>query len=214
MSRLIKRILALIVLSIIITGPFYVSADRGVGVGTGKIVVDEELVSGVIYNLPPVMVLNTGDEASNYTVTASHRENQPELKPPAEWFSFEPEIFFLKPGESQRVDIKLTIPLKTIPGDYFAFMEASVVNDSTSGVSRVGAAAASKLYFTIAPANFVQGIYYRTISLWREYMPWTNIVGIAIAVVVAVLLFKKYFKLEINLKKGEDRKEEVKREKK
>ncbi len=43
-----------------------VFARIGVGVGTGKITIDENLKPGIIYKLPPLTVVNTGDEASDY----------------------------------------------------------------------------------------------------------------------------------------------------
>ena len=55
-------------------------AKIGVGVGTGRIDVDEELRPGQAYVLPPFNVLNTGDEPANYRVLLSYNENQEELR--------------------------------------------------------------------------------------------------------------------------------------
>ncbi len=72
---------------------------------------------------------------------------------------------------------------------------------SQSGNTTVGVAAAAKLYFTVVPANLVQGVYYKVISLWQIYSPWTMIAALVLGAVVLISIFKKYFNLQINLKK-------------
>ncbi len=65
-------------------------ARVGVGIGTGKIVVEDKLKPGEIYKLPSVAVLNTGDEPGEYEVGITYHEKQPELLPPEGWFNFKP----------------------------------------------------------------------------------------------------------------------------
>ena len=77
----------------------------GVGVGTGTIRVGDILKAGQSYNIPPIVVINTGDIPSKYGVGLQWREYQPELKPLEDWFKFNPEEFFLEPGKSQVVEI-------------------------------------------------------------------------------------------------------------
>ncbi len=177
-------------------------AKMGVGVGTGKIVMDQELKAGTYHNLPALTVINTGDEPADYGVSVSHRENQPELKPNAEWFTFSPNSFHLDPGQAQRVEIKVNLPIKIQPGDYFAFLEAHL-NNSNQDASKtsIGIAAASKLYFTVAPSNFIQGIYYRIISFIFYYRPWTYIVPIVIFLAILITIFRKKFVFNISIGK-------------
>lgn len=92
--------------------PLLLTAKVGVGIGTGKIEIDQAMKAGLIYDLPSLVVLNTGDEASDYTVAIQHRENQTQIKPDKEWFSFEPLNFHLESGQTQLVNIKLTLPIK------------------------------------------------------------------------------------------------------
>jgi hypothetical protein len=195
----IKHLLLILALSTVVSSVSF--AKIGVGVGTGKIQVDEKLKAGMIYQLPPVTVLNTGDEKSGYVVTTAYREEQTELRPPKEWFIFTPEKFDLDPGQVQVVEIKLNLPLKTIPGDYFAYLEASPTAKSTTGVTTIGVAAASKLLFTVSPANLIQSVYYKVVSLWKVYQPWTGRGAIALGIIIALILFKKFFKIELNTKK-------------
>lgn len=199
---LIRSALTLLILGLLTISISPTFARIGVGVGTGKIVVTEKLKPGQIYKFPPVTVLNTGDEEAIYKVSITYHEAQAEYMPPLDWFKFDPNDFNLKPSEAKSVDIRVNIPLKAVPGDYFAYIEASPLKKSENGNTSVGVAAASKLYFTITPANFIEGVYYRTLSLWRLYEPWSTRVSIALGAVVAYFLFKKYFNIEINVKKS------------
>jgi len=181
--------------------PAGVGAKIGVGVGTGKIVVENELKAGMIYQLPPLTIINTGDVPSDYVVSTSYFDTQPELRPPLEWFTFSPEDFRLDPGQVQVVQIKVNLPLKTVPGKYFTYLEGRPIKKSEDGKTSIGIAAAAKLYFTIAPANFIQAVYYKIASLWKIYSPWTDRAGILILVMIVVFFFKRFFNLQIRVKK-------------
>jgi len=182
-----------------------VSAKIGVGVGTGKIVVNDILKPGQIYILPSLTVLNTGDETSTYKVSITYHEQQPELMPSQTLFRFSPETFELAPGDAKVVNIKLDLPLKIEPGKYFAYLEASptATAQTTTGTS-VGVAAAAKLYFEIAPANIFQAIYYKLISLWILYSPWSLRVTLFIVLIIVILLLRKFLNINISLRKKDE----------
>lgn len=195
MKRLIIPF-AVIITALIL--PFVTFGSIGVGVGTGKIQVDEPLKPGLIYTIPSLTVVNTGDEPSEYTVSIDYRGNQTELKPNKEWFSFEPLEFHLEPSMSQVVQIKLTLPVKITPGDYFAYLQGQPIQrTSITGGATIGVAAAAKLYFTVAPADIWQGIYYRFISIYSRYHPWDTIVLAVIFVAVLIQFFSRKFKFQI-----------------
>ncbi len=195
MKKLIIPLAAIITALIL---PFVTFGSIGVGVGTGKIQVDELLKPGLIYTIPSLTVVNTGDEPSEYTVSIDYRGNQTELKPNKEWFSFEPLQFHLEPNMSQVVQIKLTLPVKTNPGDYFAYLQGQPIQKtSTTGGATIGVAAAAKLYFTVAPANIWQGIYYRFTGLYSRYHPWDTIVLAVIFVAVLIQFLSRKFKFQI-----------------
>jgi P pilus assembly chaperone PapD len=180
--------------------PVVVSAKIGVGVGTGKIQVDQKLKAGLIYTLPSITIINTGDEPSEYGVGIQYRENQPELKPQKEWFFFEPQNFHLEPGQTQTVQIKLTLPIKgATPGNYFAFLQGFPVNKAQAGSTSVGVAAAAKLYFTVAPANFFAGLYYRCLSLCIKYSPWSYVIIAVILAAIFISLLRRYFSFNIGI---------------
>jgi hypothetical protein len=188
-------------LSILFFLPLPVYAKLGVGVATGKIVVDDKLKPGMIYNLPVLTVLNTGDEEAEYEVGVSYHEKQAELRPKQEWFVFSPQKFLLKPGAGQKVEIKLNLPIKIEPGDYFAYLEGYPLKKSESGQTSVGIAAGTKLYFTVLPANPVLGAYYKAASLWEAYQPWSLRIAIILAVVIVYCLLHKYLGFQIGFKK-------------
>jgi hypothetical protein len=203
-----KKIIFILVCFLIIA-PSLAYAIIGVGVATGKIFVNEKLRAGGIYQLPSFTVVNTGDEVSDYKVYVQHLMNQEELVPDYNWFSFQPQTFNLEPSKGQSVKVNLTLPLKNVqPGNYFAFLEAQPIKKSLGqGGASIGVAAATKLYFTIAPANFLQGIYYRIISCLNNYSPWTYIVlGLIVLVVLFYIIKKNFsFNIGINIKKKDDK---------
>jgi hypothetical protein len=199
---------ALLIFTIFYIAPL-VNARIGVGVGTGKIVVTDKLKPGQIYKFPSVAVLNTGDEDGIYGLSIQYHEQQPELKPPLEWFSFDPNNFDLKPSEAKSVDVLVNIPLNAVPGEYFAYLEATPKKKTIDGITAVSVAAAAKLYFTVEPANFIQGVYYRALSIWTLNEPWSSRIAFGLGLVVLVLIGKKYLHIEVNLKKeGSKKKEE------
>jgi hypothetical protein len=199
-----KKIFFVTTLLVFFLLPASVFATLGVGIGTGKIQVDEKLYPGTIYTLPSLTVINTGDEPSDYEVTIGYHEKQPELKPLIEWFDFSPKKFHLEPGKAQVVSIKLNLPIKTEPGNYFVYLEGQpVVKSQSGGGTIIGIAAAAKLYFTVNPANFIQGVYYRVISFWKISQPWSGRITIFLAVILAIYLAKKYLNVQINFKKPE-----------
>lgn len=203
MVELMKKYLVYLILTLlagIALYPAVASARIGVGVAAGKITVDERLKPGTIYNLPSLSILNTGDETSDYEAAVTYHEKQAELAPPASWFEFQPKRFTLKPGDAQKVDVRLNIPVKVEPGDYFAYLEGHPVARVGSGSTSIGVAAATKLYFTIAPANVLAGLYYKALSYWNLYLPWSSRAAMAVAAVMLLVFFKKTFNIQIQRK--------------
>lgn len=197
-----KLLISLIfLLAFVIFLPNSVWAKIGVGVNTGKIQVDENLKAGMIYKLPSITVINTGDEPAEYETGITYHQDQPELLPDQDWFIFTPQEFHLEPGEGQLVEIKINLPLKMEPGNYFAYLEGRPIATVKKGTTSLGVAAASKLYFTVVPANIFYAIYYKVVSFFKVYAPWPQRVGIAILIVSLLLIFKKFFNIQINLRR-------------
>ena len=196
------RKIIVFVLTIALFLPFTVSARIGVGVGIGKIEVDKPLKPGGVYDLTPLIVINTGDEPADYEITIAFQSDQTQLRPAEGWFSFNPSTFHLDSGKTQNIGVRLTLPVKTKPGDYFVYLQGEPKKKTpSSGGATIGVAAATKLYFKVIPANIWQGIYYRFIFLYSRYHPWDTIILAMLGMAVLILIFKRYFNIQIGVKK-------------
>jgi len=177
-----------------------VFASVGVGVNIGKIQIDEPLKPGGIYSFPSIGVINTGDEPGDYELAVTYHQDQPELRPAQEWFSFSPSQFHLEPGASQSVAVKLSLPMKVKPGDYFAYLEAHPIIKAGPGTT-IGVAAATKTYFTVVPANIWQAIYYKIQSFLVIYAPWTYVVLAIVLTAVIITIIRKFFAFQIAIRR-------------
>ena len=194
-----KKIIVLCLLAIFAM-PLFTFARVGVGVNLGKIELDEHLKPGGIYNFPSLGVINTGDEAGDYEVAVTYHQDQPQLRAAQEWFDFSPSQFHLKAGKSQSVEVTLNLPMKIKPGDYFCYLEAHPIVKAGPGTT-IGVAAATKTYFTVAPANIWQAIYYRTASFFAMNAPWSYVVLVVVITAVILVIFRKFFAFNINIRK-------------
>ncbi len=176
--------------------PIFSLASIGVGVGLGKMSLSEVRPGGV-YALPPLPVLNTGDEPSDYGVSVEYLMGVSEIRPPAEWFSFDPLLFHLEPGKVQQVGTTLSIPLQAAPGDYFAYLEAHPVKKSVSGVASIGVAAASKLYFTVVPSSLFAALYFSAYSFMARHALAFDIFFGCIALLGIILFLKRFVSFSI-----------------
>ena len=173
-------------------------ASVGVGIMPGTIRVDKPLLPGGIYSLPSVQVVNTGTEAGDYEVELASMAEQEELTPPAEFIVLSPTSFHLEPGANQSVSLSLSIPVKAKPGDYLAYIEAHPVAPGGGGMS-IGVAAASKLYFTIKPANVLVGIANSIGNFFTRTAPASYIVLGVVAVGLAVFFLRRHIKVNIRV---------------
>jgi len=175
-------------------------AKVGVGMGAGEVRVTEDIKPGGIYSLPALRVFNTGDETTTYGMNVAYHQDNPQLRPVKSWFTFIPATFTIEPGESQEVQITMFVPVKTEPGEYFAFLESGPVAEGGPGTS-VGVAVATKLYFTMVPSSIWEAVTYRISTFLVTYAPWSW-AGLGIFVVGIIgFLFARFFSLNISLRK-------------
>ena len=111
----------------------------------------------------------------------------------------------MEPGQSQARTVKLALPMKMNPGKYFAYLEAHPVITAGPGTT-IGIAAATKTYFTVEPANIWQAIGWRVSTFLAVYAPWTYVVLAIIAGAVLIALFRRFFALQIGIRRKEDTK--------
>lgn len=164
-----------------------IQAQTGVGIMPGIIRVDEPLLPGGRYNLPSLQVLNTGSEASDYGVELASMAEQEELQPPDDFIILSPTSFHLEPGANQVISLSLDIPVKAKPGDYLAYIEAHPVATGGGGGMQIGVAAATKLYFTVKPANVFVAVANSIANFFARNSPGSYIVlGV---IVLGLLLF-------------------------
>jgi len=192
-----KKIIFFILIGLLIASPAL--GKIGVGGGLGKIQIDEPLKSGGIYSLPNLPVLNTGDELTEYEMEVTFFENQPELKPEASWFSFSPSTFLLEAGQSQIVEVRLTLPTNATSGDYFAYLEAHPIQ-SAEGVT-IGIAAATKTYFTVQAGTVLGAFTERIKSFFTTNSPSSFIVLGVIVLIILIITFRKYFALRFKIER-------------
>lgn len=179
---------------------FPVLAKVGVGMGAGEVRLTEPVKPGGIYTLPNLRVFNTGDETTTYGMNVAYHQDRPEMRPGKKWFNFSPDPFTLEPGKSQVVEVVMVVPVKTTPGEYFAFLESGPVPSDKPGTS-VGVAVATKLFFTVEPANLWQAITHRISAFFRANAPWSWIVLAVVAAGVVLVLFKKFFSFNVSFRK-------------
>lgn len=175
-------------------------AQTGVGVNVGSISIDETLAPGGTYILPRIGVINTGQMASDYSLRVTHRADQPELRPPGEWFSFSPHVFYLEPRQTQTVSIRLNVPTMARPGDYFALVEAFPVMAEEPGVV-IGVAAGTKLSFTVRPSNLFMAsalwVYHRV----DDAAPYSYLVAGLAGLALLVYGANRFLRLQIRLER-------------
>ena len=203
------KILILIMLLVGFVSAESAMAKIGVGVGLGKINIDEQLLPGGIYTLPTIPVINTGDQETNYEMEVTFLQDQPELRPASEWFIFSPRTFTLDGSASQQTEVRLSLPLKTKPGDYFAYLEAHPVITGEGGVT-IGVAAATKINFTVKPANIWQASIQKISTFFNVTAPTSYIIlGILAAIIVIYLVRKNFaFNIGISRKKATQKDQE------
>ena len=187
--------LGLALVAALLAGSSSAGADVGVGVNLGRIEVDDRLSPGGRYNLPTLGVINTGDEPGDYEVVISYVADQEEKRPPEGWFEFKPQRFFLEPGETQAVDIRISLPSGADPDDYFALIEAHPVS-TQEGVT-IGVAAATKLTFTVKPSSQFSAWLLQIRNFFEDNSPFSIVLPPTLAGLLLVYLLARRFRLRI-----------------
>lgn len=127
------------------------AGSTGVSIDVARIAVSETLDRGGRYDLPTFGIRNPGTEKTSYTLEVSYIDGQRARQPKASWFEFTPVKLTLRAGESRAVLTRLRIPRGAEPGDYSALIGPRIVTGKKG--AQVGAAAAARLTFTVAPSS-------------------------------------------------------------
>jgi hypothetical protein len=186
-----RRVLVALVLLSSLGGASPASADLGVALDLGKLEIVQTLTPGGGYSLPPVGVRNPGDEVTTYRMVVSSVQDQPGIRVPEDWVDFEPAQVTLEPGETEKVQARLSLPTGADPGGYEGLLAAQIVTAGDG--AQVGAAAAAKLTFEVESATLL-GAWWHKLSTWFEAnAPWTWLVPLLAASALVVRQFSRRF---------------------
>jgi hypothetical protein len=178
-----------------LAGAASVTAETGVSIDLGRVSITERLNPGGTYQLPTIGVRNPGSERTDYRLVVSHMEGQAGMGPPADWFAFVPDRLSLDPGETRPVRVTLRVPSDAEPGEYAALIGAQIASERPG--AGVGAAAASRLSFSVAPAPTLEA---RLGDLWSVLvanLPWIVAVLLLVAGGLGVRQLRRRFTVTI-----------------
>ena len=172
-----RRFIALCLCTLLVLGitARFASADQGVSISLGRIDVNERLVAGGRYHLPTLSVGNVGDQAERYEIAVNYLDDRADGdRPPRDWFSINPSAVDLGPGESTAVQLDIELPPGARPGSYAALIEVQP-KAGTVG-TRIGAAAATRVSFTVKPSSWIEAWRLAATRTLEDYEPWSYIV--------------------------------------
>jgi hypothetical protein len=171
------------------------SADRGVALDLGRLDVAQTLTPGGGYRLPPVGVRNPGDEVTSYRIVVSHVQGQQGRPIPPAWFRFEPRNVTLKPGKTQKVQARLSLPTGADPGDYEGLLAAQIVTKGKG--AQVGAAAAAKVTFSVESATLLGAWWYRASTFFSGHEPWSWLLPALVTMALAAAQARARFSFRV-----------------
>jgi hypothetical protein len=171
------------------------SADRGVALDLGRLDIAQTLAPGGGYRLPPIGVRNPGDEVTSYKLVVSHVQGQAGKPVPAAWFRFAPNSVTLKPGQTKKVQARLSLPTGANPGDYEALVAAQIVTKGKG--AQVGAAAAAKVTFAVESSTWLGGQWYRVRTFFSGHEPWTWLIPALLAMALLAVQLRTRFAFRV-----------------
>ena len=189
-----SSVVVLVVIGAALLGAPAAAASKGVSIDVGRIDVSQQLEPGGEYRLPTFGVRNPGTEATTYKLTISAIDGQDQLRPKDGWFTFEPAQLTLRPGESQAIQARITLPADAEPGAYAALIGPQISADGSG--AQVGAAAAARLTFTIGESGFFEGLF-REIGRLLAEQPWILVIPGLLVLLVLVRLLRRRFTFNV-----------------
>jgi hypothetical protein len=189
-----RRLLLLTVAALFVTDGV-ASADRGVALDLGRLDIAQTLTPGGGYRLPPIGVRNPGDEVTGYKLVVSHVQGQEGKPIPEDWVRFEPTELTLKPGKTEKVQARLSLPTGADPGDYEGLLAAQIVTKGSG--AQVGAAAAAKLTFSVESSTLLGAWWYRIRTFLSGHQPWTWLIPAILAAALLATQLRRRFSVQI-----------------
>jgi len=177
------------------------AATTGVSVDLGRVDITEQLSPGGSYNLPTIGVRNPGTERTSYTMVANPITDPTHKAPPAGWFHFDPASVTLDPPATAPVHIRLIVPTDATPGDYIALVGAEI--QTPGGGATVGAAAAARTTFTVAPSNALEAALVWLGQTFTDLLPWSAVVTSLVVLGGALWLVRRRFSFGLTVQRKE-----------
>jgi hypothetical protein len=171
------------------------AANRGVALDLGKVEIEQALTPGGGYRLPPVGVRNPGDEPTTYRMVVSSVAGQSRSPVPASWVRFSPREVTLRPGETTKVEPRLSLPTGANPGGYEGLLAAQIVTGGRG--AQVGAAAAAKLAFEVESTTLLGAWWHELTTASAEHSPWTWLVPALLASALAASQLRRRFSFRV-----------------
>jgi len=170
-------------------------ASHGVALDTGNLEVEQKLTPGGGYMLPPLTVRNPGTEVTSYEIVVLPTAQGEGRAVPAAWFRFQPQRMTLKPGQTRKVRTRLGLPSNASHGDYQTLLAAQIAGKGKG--TQLGAAAATKLTFTVESSTLLGEWWYRIRSWFSDNAPWTWLVPLLALISLAVWRGSRRFSLRL-----------------
>ena len=187
--------ITIVAISALLASAGTAAADRGVALDLGRVDVAQTLTPGGGYRLPPLGVRNPGDEVTSYRIVVSHVQGQEGKPVPADWVRFESTELTLKPGKTEKVQARLSLPTGADPGDYEGLLAAQIVTKGDG--AQVGAAAAARLTFSVESATLLGAWWYRAKTFLSGHEPWTWLIPAILGTVLLGRQLRRRFSLQI-----------------
>jgi hypothetical protein len=130
--------------------PNVVLAAVGTGIGASPIALAGDARPGHTYRLPSVYVVNTGDQPATYLLKVQRLVPGPGRSVPAGWVLIARDSLALRPAESATVALVLRVPAGAAVGAYESDIVAAAFAVGVAGGTSIGAAAATRLSFTVS----------------------------------------------------------------
>jgi hypothetical protein len=193
------RALAVVLLAVAVAaGP--AQASRGVAIDLGRVELRQALTPGGSYRLPAIGVRNPGTETTSYELHARPVELAGRAAPDPGWFRFSPARLTLEPGATTRVAVRVQLPTDARRDDYVALVGPQIV--TSGGGARVGAAAASRVTFTVEPASLLEAWRLALQGFFGRLPSWVWLVPAAAVLAAAARVARRRFTFSVERRLG------------
>ena len=114
---------------------------------------------------------------------------------PDGWVHVKPAELTLRPGRTEKVQARLSLPTGADPGAYEGLLAAQIVTKGKG--AQVGAAAAAKLTFSVESATLLGAWWYRTRTFLSGHEPWTWLIPALLATALFGWQLRRRFSLQV-----------------